>query len=600
MLPKSFWPLAHLLGQIAERRLRLRIGAATLLVVASGALAALAPLALKSLVDAASTTAKGPALTGDLFVPAAIYVAAVLGARILSDLRPLFIATIDQQMMASLRQQYFGHVLHLPMAGLLRRRTGELLHTLDMACTGTQLILTHLIQSIAPVVVELLVMTIVLVQLRQPALVGLFGMTAALYFAVFAAGAKRLNQKARAVTAASLEVNAHLAEGMANVEMLRCFGGETSAQRALASASSSLVGRWHDYYSASTCVALAATLIFAASLAACLAITADGLHQGALTVGGFVLGSVYLMQMIRPIEVLGSATRDLARAQGFIEPALEVFGERLEPLGAEQRSVQPPPTPAEPLRRPISIRLEALRFGYEPEKTIIDRLDLDIAAGTTTAVVGPSGSGKSTLIRLLLRLYEPQGGRILLDGHPISNLPLRELRSQIALVPQDTPLLHASIASNISLGMPGADQQAIVSACGAAQLHAVVHSLPDGYETLVGERGLKLSGGERQRLAIARAVLRRPSIFLLDEPTSMLDSKTEAEVLHALKEVTKGSTTLIVAHRLSTVMHADDIVVMDQGRIRERGRHHELLEQDGLYAQLWRCQSESDSRTIVR
>lgn len=148
--------------------------------------------------------------------------------------------------------------------------------------------------------------------------------------------------------------------------------------------------------------------------------------------------------------------------------------------------------------------------------------------------------------------------------------------------------------------MPGADQQAIVSACGAAQLHAVVHSLPDGYETLVGERGLKLSGGERQRLAIARAVLRRPSIFLLDEPTSMLDSKTEAEVLHALKEVTKGSTTLIVAHRLSTVMHADDIVVMDQGRIRERGRHHELLEQDGLYAQLWRCQSESDSRTIVR
>ena len=219
MLLKNFRPLVRLLGQIAGRRLTLQAGAATLLVVASGALTALAPLALKSLVDAASTGPNGTTDAIDLFVPAAMYVAAVCSGRILSDLRPLLIGAIDQQLAASLRQKYFGHALHLPLAGLLQRRAGELLHALDLACTGTQLILTHLIQSLAPVVVELLVMTIVLVQLGHPALMGLFGMTAALYVAVFAAGAKRLNQKASAVTAASLEVNGHLAEGMANVEM---------------------------------------------------------------------------------------------------------------------------------------------------------------------------------------------------------------------------------------------------------------------------------------------------------------------------------------------------------------------------------------------
>jgi ATP-binding cassette subfamily B protein len=237
-----------------------------------------------------------------------------------------------------------------------------------------------------------------------------------------------------------------------------------------------------------------------------------------------------------------------------------------------------------------------LTFGYAPDKPVIHDLSLTIRAGSTVAFVGPSGSGKSTLLRLVLRLYAPQQGRILLDGIPIDGIPLRQVRNRMALVPQDTPLLHTSIAENISLATPDLAPGAIERAASAAQLDAVIESMPEGYRTVVGDRGLKLSGGERQRVAIARALVRKPSVFLLDEPTSALDSRTESEVLLALRRATEGCTTLIVAHRLSTVMHADQIVVLDQGRIREQGTHDDLLARQGLYAQLWQRQVERAGR----
>jgi len=593
-------PVLRLILDVADGRLRLTMVATTLLIILGGAMSAATPLALKHLVDAvaASAPAAGPAAPTTWLVEASIYMAALCGSRLVGDLRPLLTGAIDQQLIAGLRRRFFWHLLHLPLAGLLQRRSGEVLHSLDLAAAGAQLVVAHLCNSIMPVIVELAVMNWVLAGLQQPLLVALFGATALLYLAVFALGTMRLSQHAQAVTAASLAVHGQLADGLGNVETLRCFRAETQARQALETASSDLVRRWRGYHLATGFTALAATSVFALSMGACFAIAMDGVARGSLTVGGFVLSSVYLLQMVRPLEVLGSAARDLARALGFVRPLLDILREAPEDTRALPVSSSTPGAPAE--MAPTSeardtgpsIRFEALTFGYDPKRPVIHALDLEIAAGTTTAIVGPSGSGKSSLIRLLLRLYAPQRGRILLDNCPIDALSLDDLRSRFGLVPQDTALLHASIATNIALGVPEAARDGIVSAARGAQLHEVVESMPGGYDTLIGERGLKLSGGERQRLAIARALIRRPQVFLLDEPTSMLDSKTEAQVLLCLQQATAGRTTLIVAHRLSTVVQADEIIVLDRGRVHERGRHADLLASHGLYAQLWRQQMQ--------
>jgi ATP-binding cassette subfamily B protein len=302
-----------------------------------------------------------------------------------------------------------------------------------------------------------------------------------------------------------------------------------------------------------------------------------------MTVGELVLVNAYLLQLTRPMDRLGQLYRSIKQAFIDLEQLLDLLDE--EPEVADRAG-------ARPLRPgPGEVRFEKVSFAYAAERPILHDVDFVIPPGRSLAVVGPTGAGKSTIARLLFRFWDPSAGRVLVDGQDLREVTQASLRAAIAVVPQDSVLFNETIGYNIAFGRPDATADEIATAARAADLHEFVARLPDGYGTLVGERGLKLSGGEKQRVAIARAILKRPRIFILDEATSSLDSATERRVQAQLKALSAGATTLVIAHRLTTVVDADEIVVLDGGRIVERGRHEALLAQDGLYALLWRKQA---------
>lgn len=328
---------------------------------------------------------------------------------------------------------------------------------------------------------------------------------------------------------------------------------------------------------------LAVAMIFAAFLGATVLYAANEVLGGRMTVGDFVLVNSYMLQVVRPVEMLGYAMQCLSQGVAMLQKMLALLRERPEPQTADGR-VQ--------FGEPGKLEFDAVSLSYGPGRSVLRGVSFKIPAGKTLGVVGASGSGKSSLVRLLVRLLEPDSGRILLDGVPISELSLPRLRQAIAVVPQDTVLFNDSIAYNIALGRPGSSQNEIVEAAKLAHLHDFIMSLPERYETKVGERGVKLSGGERQRVSIARAAIKRPRIYIFDEATSSLDSNTEREILSNLQEISRSSTTLVIAHRLSTVVHADALIVLEDGIVAERGTHASLLSQKGRYAALWEAQQQ--------
>jgi ATP-binding cassette, subfamily B, heavy metal transporter len=325
--------------------------------------------------------------------------------------------------------------------------------------------------------------------------------------------------------------------------------------------------------------------IFALSLGGSLYLAASNVMSGTMTVGAFILVNAYVIRLAQPLEMLGFAIHDVAQGLAFLQGLLDLLQEARE-------SDAPTPTSFRPSLQ-SQLSFEAVSFGYRDGEPVLKDVSFDVKPGSTVAFVGASGSGKTSIIRLLFRLYEPRRGRILLDGTPIANLPLSLLRQAIAVVPQDTVLFHDTIANNIAFGRHGASRADVEEAGRIANLDGFISTLPDGYDTVVGERGLKLSGGERQRVAIARAALKRPRIYVFDEATSSLDTRTEREILRNLRDVAARCTTLVIAHRLSTIVHADEILVLDKGAIVERGKHEDLLVHDGIYSMLWRAQQSS-------
>ncbi|MBI4937509.1 MAG: ABC transporter ATP-binding protein/permease, partial [Nitrosomonadales bacterium] len=327
--------------------------------------------------------------------------------------------------------------------------------------------------------------------------------------------------------------------------------------------------------------------IIAAGITALMLLAADGVAKGTMTLGDLVLVNVFMLQLSMPLHFLGFVYREIKHALADMEKMFRLLG--------EHREIEDAPDAA-PLRvGRAAVRFERVSFSYEPERQILSDVSFDIPAGHTVAVVGASGAGKSTLSRLLFRFYDVSAGRILVDGQDIRQVTQASLRAAIGIVPQDTVLFNDSIYYNIAYGRPGASREEVLEAARLAHIHAFIESLPLGYETLVGERGLKLSGGEKQRVAIARAILKNPAILIFDEATSALDSKSEKAIQGELRNVARDRTTLVIAHRLSTVVDAQEILVMDKGRIIERGNHRELLARQGIYAQMWALQQQEES-----
>jgi len=310
-----------------------------------------------------------------------------------------------------------------------------------------------------------------------------------------------------------------------------------------------------------------------------------GVLNRSLTIGDFVLLNTFLMQIYRPLNFIGFVYREIRQGLTDIEEMFKL-------LHQDPEITDKPGAPDLTITGPV-IRFEGVTFHYDPDREILKGVSFEVPAGKTTAIVGPTGAGKSTISRLLYRFYDVTGGRITIDGHDIRDVTQASLRAQIGMVPQDTVLFNDTIAYNIQYGRPGASMEDVKAAADAAQIGAFVETLPKGYDTPVGERGLKLSGGEKQRVAIARTILKGPPILILDEATSALDTKTEQDIKQALDIVSKNRTTLVIAHRLSTVVNADEIIVLRDGVIAERGTHQMLLLRDGLYAQMWNRQREA-------
>ena len=581
-----------------------RLGLALMLVFATAVLAALAPIALKYAVDALGSGQPVKLSLGFLsdwsFVaensvtlgPVALisfYLISLWISRSLGEFRWFLYGTADQRLHRNLSRRLFDHVIKLPMSFHLERRTGALNQTLVQGLAGYSILLNHAIFTLLPVLVEMSIIGAVLAFFFDGEFLLILAASVIAYGAAFAIGVKQIIGPSRAVSTSQVDAFANLTDSILNTETVKYFTAEQRVNDRYDEALAKSERQWASFYLRKSVNGLLVAGVFALSLGAAILFGAQRVMDGSMTIGGFILVNAYMLQIVRPMETLGAAFRDIAYGVAFIEKMADLMARKAEYadrplLAAEEKQGL----------GAGNLAFEQVNFSYLPDRPVLNGISFTVGLGKTVGIVGSSGAGKSSLIRLLMRLYEPDSGGILLNGNSIFGMPLEAVRGAIAIVPQDTVLFNDTIAYNIGFGRQGCTQADIEHAARLAHIHDRIMAMPKGYQTIVGERGLKLSGGEKQRVSIARAVLKRPQIFIFDEATSSLDTKTELSILNNLIEVSKGMTTLIIAHRLSTVVHADEILVLDHGRIIERDSHGALLQKNGLYADMWRAQQHGE------
>ncbi len=578
-LAPYLWPAGHI-------EIKIRVAVALFFLTCAKVATVYVPMLYKAMVDLFSDPARLP-----LELPLALLLSYGL-LRVMSiafaELRDAVFAKVAQRAIRDVALKTFRHLHKLALRFHLERQTGGLSRAIERGTKGIDFLLTFMLFNIIPTLLEITMVCGILWALFNVWYALVTFVTIASYILYTLAVTEWRLKYRRRMNETDQEANTRAIDSLLNYETVKYFGNEdyeanrfdeslARYERAAVTSKSSLA-----------LLNIGQALIVGIGLTIVMAMAGQGLIAGSMTVGDFVLVNTYLIQLYMPLNFLGFVYREIKQSLTDMEAMFHLLEVNTEVEDADDAQAL--------VDGPGKLEFDDVSFFYDERRGILDHVSFTIPAGERVAVVGASGAGKSTIARLLFRFYDVTQGSIRIDGQDIRFVTQRSVRDAFGVVPQDTVLFNDTVYYNIAYGRPQATPTEVEEAARLAQIHAFIMASPDGYQTMVGERGLKLSGGEKQRVAIARTILKQPRILIFDEATSALDTRTEREIQTALKEVSRGHTTLVIAHRLSTVVDADEIIVLAEGAIAERGRHADLLAAGGLYATMWQRQQEAESR----